>query len=178
MRKCGGTLLIAALAALVPSRAAAADPPGTKRVLLLHQELTSRPFRARFNAAFIDAVRADDESTIEVSEETIDTERFANPVRSQVFKGYLKTKYADRRFDAVVAVGSPALAFARESRDLFGATPIVSVGTPSPRLGAGDNTTGLQGGTWIPETLNLTLAIRPETRTLYVVDGARVGRKD
>src|SRR5215203_3004021 len=31
---------------------AAAEPAPVKRVLLLHQELGSRPFRARFNATF------------------------------------------------------------------------------------------------------------------------------
>src|SRR5262249_62187399 len=52
--------------------------------------------------------------------------------------------------------------------------PIVAIASPAGLIGGSDDdVTGLQGGFWISLTMDLALALRPDTRTVFVVDGAR-----
>jgi PAS domain S-box-containing protein len=165
-------LFVAVCAA--PARAAAAPAP-VKRVLLLHQELSSRPFRARFNATFVDALRADSAAPVDIYEEAIEPERFGTGDQPRLITSYLKDKYAGRPIDVLVVIGSRALEFARANRVIFG-NPAIVASVPGPGdIGAADdeNITGLHGGGWIRGTLDLALGLRPMTRRLVVVDGSR-----
>jgi len=149
-------------------------PAPVKRVLLLHQELGSRPFRTRFNAIFVDAIRAESAVPVDIYEETIEPERFGTGDQPRLITSYLKEKYASRGIDALVVVGSRALEFARANRAIFGSPAIVAY---VPRSGAfaapGDDVTGLQGGGWIGGNIDLALTLRPTTRRLVVIDGSR-----
>src|SRR5690348_13763044 len=119
------TLLAIPARPAVPEDAAA--PPAMKRVLLLHQEGISRPFRTQFDAAFIEALRLDESDPIDLDEEAIATERFPGPQQSRFITEYLRNKYAGRRIDVIVTVGNRALTFARENRGMFGDPAIVAV---------------------------------------------------
>lgn len=166
-----GLLCVAVL--MVATTALAADPP-IKRVLLLHQELTSRPFRARFNTTFIDALRTDDRTPIEVYEEAIESDRFTGVEQMRLVTEYLKNKYAGRKIDIIAVVGGPALAFAKEHRDMFGNPAIVAaVFRPGLIDEAAPAITGLQGGQGIAGTIDMALRLRPDTRRIFVVEGAR-----
>ena len=145
-----------------------------KRVLLLHQELGSRPFRARFNATFVDAIRSESAVPVDIYEEAIEPERFGTGDQPRLITSYLKDKYASRPIDVLVVVGSRALEFARANRAIFGNPAIVAfVPKPGEFAAAEDNVTGLQGGGWIQGTLDLALTLRPMTRRVVVIDGSR-----
>src|SRR5688572_15739114 len=75
---------------------AAAEPATPRRVLLLHQELASRPFRARFNATFVEAIRSEYATPVDIYEEAIEPERFGNGDQPRLITSYLKDKYAHR----------------------------------------------------------------------------------
>jgi PAS domain S-box-containing protein len=167
------TLLVAACAT---TASAAGEPAPVKQVLLFHQELGSRPFRARFNATFVDAIRADSAVPVDIYEEAIEPERFGTGDQPRLITSYLKDKYASRPIDVLVVVGTRALEFARANRTIFGNPPIVA-SVPGPGdIGAADeeNITGLHGGGWIGGTLDLALGLRPMTRRLVVIDGSRL----
>jgi PAS domain S-box-containing protein len=150
-----------------------ADPARAQRVLLLHHEGSARPlFRSKFDAAFAEALRSGDSVPIDLYEETIESERFSDVEQSRLFKDYLKGKYGDRPIDVIVAVGSRALHFARQNRELFGDPPVVSTVLRSGLIDPDGGITGLQSGVWIDGTVDLALALRPETRNIYVIDGA------
>ena len=163
---CAGVCAIASIAA-EPA------PAPVKRVLLLHQELGSRPFRARFNATFVDSIRAESAVPVDIYEETIEPERFGTADQPRLITSYLKEKYAGRPIDVLAVVGPRALDFARANRAIFGSPAIVGY---APRPGefatAGDNVTGLQGGGWIRGNIDLALTLRPMTRRLVVIDGS------
>ena len=124
-----------------------------KRVLLLHQELGSRPFRARFNATFVDTMRSESAMPVDIYEEAIEPERFGTGDQPRLITTYLKDKYASRPIDVLVVVGTRALEFARANRAIFGNPAIVAyVPKPGEIAAAEDNVTGLQGGGWIRAT--------------------------
>jgi signal transduction histidine kinase len=161
------------LAHALPVAQEQAGPPEAKRVLVLQREGVNNPFRAKFDAAFVEAVRSDDSIPIDLYEETLETDRFPGPEQSQLVRNYLKDKYADRKIDVIVAVGDTALTFARQNREMFGNPPIITVGTLGQIGGADDNVTGLQGGLSFRGTIDLALTLLPDTQRVYVVYGAR-----
>ena len=167
----GGLLLVSLLPA---NHAALAEPPASKRVLLLHQAGVGAPVRARFNAAFIEALRSHDSTPVDLYEEVIETASLAGAEHSDAVREYLQRKYANRIIDVIVAQGSVPLAFARQNRALFGNPPIVAVAMPAGQIeGATDDVTGLQGGMFATGTIALAMALRPDTETVFVIDGAR-----
>jgi PAS domain S-box-containing protein len=160
-------------------RVVAAEPPLIKRVLVLHQELASRPFRARFNAAFVEAMRTGDSAPIDIYEEGIEPERFQSADQMRLATDYLRNKYAGRKIDVIVVVGVKALAFARENRRMFGDSAIVAAVSQAGHIaGRDEDVTGLQDGFWIGGTLDLALALRPDTRYVFVVDGTHDNEGD
>jgi signal transduction histidine kinase len=169
------TTLAVALAVLMAASAKAnsADPPpATKRVLILHQELASRPQRARFNVAFLDQMRALNASRVEIFEESLDTERLPGSRQLQLTTDYLAAKYSDVNIDVIVAVGKQALDFSRQHRSTFGEPSIVAV-APTGLVPPEPGIAGLQGSGWIEGTIDLARALEPGLNRLIVVDGTR-----
>ena len=167
--------VVVAACATIAGVAGEPAPAAVKRVLLFHQELGSRPFRARFNVTFVDAIRADSAIPVDIYEEAIEPERFGTGDQPRLITSYLKDKYASRPIDVLVVVGTRALEFARANRVIFG-NPAIVASVPGPGvIGAADdeNITGLHGGGWISGTVDLALGLRPNTRRLVVIDGSR-----
>ena len=159
---------------LTPVAVRAAEPPATKRILLLHREGLGDPVRAGFDAAFIEVIRSASPVPIDLYVETVETERFPGPEQSRVVKEYLKDKYADRKIDVIVAVTDAALAFARQNSAMFGNPPIVAVASNENEIaGSTGNVTGLQGGRTFGQTVALARALFPETERVFVVWGTR-----
>src|SRR5262245_3090806 len=95
--RAGAVVVCAALfVAACATNSAAGGPAPVKRVLLFHQELGSRPFRARFNATFVDAIRTDSAAPVDIYEEAIEPERFGTGDQPRLITSYLKDKYASR----------------------------------------------------------------------------------
>ena len=92
--RAGAVVACAALfvAACATSTSAAGEPAPVKRVLLFHQELGSRPFRARFNATFVDAIRAGSSAPVDIYEEAIEPERFGTGMIEGVVKRFPRIK--------------------------------------------------------------------------------------
>lgn len=152
----------------------AEGPSATKRILLLHQAGVDEPLRARFDVAFVDAVRATRSIPIDLYEETIETRRFPGSQQSWLMKEYLRNRYADRTIDVIVAPAIGSLMFARLNREMFGSPAIVAIVPPSGQIvDRHGYITGLQGGSWVNGTVDLALSLLPGTRSVFVVDGAR-----
>src|SRR5262245_43609513 len=147
---------VACLVLFAAAVAGASDPPAPKRILLLNQIGGPGPFRGRFDISFLEALRSSDSPTIELYEETIETERLPGADQSRLMRDYLKYKYTGRKIDVIVAQGVVPLAFARQNRELFDNPPIVAIASPAGLIGGSDDdVTGLQGGFWISLTMDL-----------------------
>jgi PAS domain S-box-containing protein len=154
-------------------RLAAQAPQDTHTVLLLQRSAdVGASLRTRFDAAFADALRADHSTNVELYEETIESDRFPGAAQAQVFTSYLTRKYAGRKIDVIVATGFGPLSFARQHRRLFGNPPIVTTVSAPGHLDSNDNVIGLQGGFWVGQTISLAKQLLPDTRAVYVIDGA------
>jgi PAS domain S-box-containing protein len=168
---------IAGAIVLCLTATAGAESGGTssdaKGVLLLHQAGGPNTFRGRFNVAFVEAIRSGTSASIVLYEEAIETQRFPGPEQLRITRDYLKQKYAGRHISVIVAQGNETLTFARENRALFGNPPIVTIVAASGLIDPSDDITGLQGGFWITGTVDLARALRPDTRHVFVIDGAR-----
>jgi PAS domain S-box-containing protein len=173
LRRMVGWLAGLSLLACAPVTGVAQQPPATKRVLLLHQTGIGDPGTARFDAAFADALRSTDASQIDVYRESIEALRLPGTEQLRLAQEYLEEKYADRTIDVIVAQGMVALDFARQQRAAFGHPPIVGSASLKGALDMNDNVTGLEGGVWISETVDLALSLLPATQVVYVVDGTR-----
>jgi len=153
--------------------ATAQAPQDTHTVLLLQQSAdVGGALRSRFDTAFAEALHADGSTSIELYEETIESDRFPGADQASVFTSYLTRKYEGRRIDVIVAQGSSPLRFAREHRSLFGNPPIVTTISPPGQLNSKDNIIGLQGGFWLGDTVTLAKQLLPDTRAVYVIDGS------
>jgi PAS domain S-box-containing protein len=165
--------LLCAANVAAPAAAQTEPPVSTRHVLLLRRAGETGTFRNNFDIAFDRAIRAADANPIQVYEESIDAERFPGADQSRLVKEYLKVKYAGRSIDVIVAQGMSALLFARENRALFGDPPIVTRVTPLGQMSGPERITGLQGGYWVKGTIDLGMALLPDTRRVVVIDGAQ-----
>ena len=176
-----GAPAIAIVLVVCLAATATAESDGTsadaKGVLLLHEAGGPNIFRGRFNVAFVEAIRSGHADSIVLYEEAIETQRFPGPQQLEITRDYLKQKYAGRRISVIVAQGASTLEFARENRALFGNPPIVTIVSPSGLIAPSENITGLQGGFWITGTVDLARALLPDTRHVFVIDGARENQK-
>src|SRR4051794_10554525 len=103
--------------------------------------------------------------------EFIDQGRIAVPEYRVAVRDFLRTKYANQRFDLVIALQDPAAGFISEYRDeLFPETPVVFFGYSTlPRI---RNSTGISAGLNLNATLDLATALQPDLQHVFVVSGA------
>jgi signal transduction histidine kinase len=100
--------------------------------------------------------------------------RFPNPDFAPAFASYLKTKYHDRTFDAILTVQNTANQFMAKYRDeVFPGTPLVFIET-RPTTDRPPNATGIMISVDLRRTIELAAALQPGLRTVYVVSGASV----
>ena len=143
----------------------------TKRILLLQESGVASPSGLAFVAAFANEIRA---FGLDLYTEVVEQSRFPGAKYAQAVQSYLTRKYENRTFDVVVAVGVASLALARENRARFGNPAIVAVIGPSGYINTDDGVTGLEAARSVDGTLDLSLAMRPNTRRIVVLDSARV----
>ena len=160
------------LAVLFAASLAAQAAPGTRGVLVLHQGAIGGPVPTRFEDAFMSVMGSPDSEQIELYDESFATSRFPGPEQPRLVLDFLRNRYAERNIDAIVTLGAPPLNLARQARKVLGNPPIVALVASTGEIDSNDNITGLQGGLFINGTIDLALALRPETQSVLVVDGS------
>jgi signal transduction histidine kinase len=107
--------------------------------------------------------------------EYIDRGRFPGTQYKEAFCDFLRLKYKDHRFDAIIAMQDLALEFVGENRnDLFPDTPVVFVGnsTATKRI---ENSTGVVDFLDLASTVELAASLQPDLENVFVVSGADEG---
>ena len=104
--------------------------------------------------------------------EYIDQARFPDSAYQAAFREFLRLKYKNVRFDAVITVQDAALDLVRGARqELFPGAPIVFFAT-APVGDHIENATGLVTALNFSDTLALIAQLQPEVRQIFVVTGA------
>jgi len=157
---------------LAPFAARAQTPQPPKHILVLYERAAAlSPVRHAFFAALVNGARSATSARIDIYEETFDPSLPASRPFQVATRG-LMSKYKGRRIDVIVAMGGAPLALARLARRRLGDPPIVAIVGAPGQLDVNDNVTGLQGGFSIDGTLDLALALRPDTRSVLVIAGS------
>jgi signal transduction histidine kinase len=145
-----------------------------RRILSLHGYEPGRPADAAFTTAFRASLPLG--SDLELYSEYLDRIRFPGAAYERAFREWLRTKYARTPPDVIVAVGVDALDFlADPGSNPFPGVPVVFglvVGDSVAARRLPANFTGIVDHAPIRETLDLALALFPDTRRVVLVGGA------
>ena len=174
-----GLALGAALGALAMVDVSAGEPAAESRdrphrVLFIHAFEPGLPADAAFTSGLRSTLLLRGE--VALFSEHLDRERFPQPTYVEEFRGWIRTKYAHRPPDVIVAAGPAAAEFlADPATTPFPGVPVVfgMVGEgrlPVERLPP--NSIGLLEQYAFRETLALALALFPETEHVALAGGA------
>ncbi len=107
--------------------------------------------------------------------EFVDPARFPDPGYQTALATFLRLKYRDHHFDALIGIGDDAETFLATRRDVFdGAPPIVYYGTSLDRPRP-VNGTGIVGAVEFKPTVELAASLDPRLQHVYVVNGSDGG---
>jgi len=113
------------------------------------------------------------EDDIEIYVEYLDSKRFNDERHFLLFKDYIKRKYEDYEFDAVVTLDNDAFDFVLENHEeLFFNTPVVYCGInyyQEYEFEKYDFIRGIVERNDIKDTIEIALKLHPNTKNVYVV---------
>jgi len=165
-------MLVFSLWAAVASAEGSSSP---KRVVVLYWYDKDYPWNVMFDQSFQAALHSAASRPVEYYAEYLETNRFPAEKSSQLLHDYLREKYSDRKIDAVVATSDVSLDFLTKYRaDLFTTAPIVFVATKQPppdSLARDPGMTGIISINAYKKTLDLALALHPDTEQVFIISG-------
>ena len=168
-------LFVAVVILLLPSITRAQQVATPKRILLLYWNDRDYAGNIAFEQNFRAGLQSAPPGTVEYYSEYLESNRFPGEKQSLLLRDYLRTKYADRNIDVILAVTDQPLAFLLKYRhELFTHIPIVFVAVQSPtatELAAGPGITGIVYGGNQSSTLDLALRLHPGTEQVFIVSG-------
>jgi hypothetical protein len=163
------------IAAFLLSVAAHGQEPPPIRIMSLYWADPEVYDNAHFEPAVRAALQAGSERRVEYYSEYLDTNRFSNDKQVEVFRDYLRGKYAGRRIDVIIAQPQSLMFLLKYRAGLFPQTPILFIGAEAPsweRRAAPPGITGLVlSAKTAVRTLRLALKLHPDTRQVFVVSG-------
>ena len=149
---------------------------GTKTVLVIQASTQGASLFEEFQSAFVDSVRSDPGSSVEIYTEYLDVMSNRSEAYDQAVVEYMRQKYAGRKIDVIVGVSAPAIRFASRLRNtLFPDATLVYGAVDRRVLEDGlvpPGTVGVAVYFDIRETVELALRCNPGTKRVAVVLGA------
>lgn len=146
------------------------------RVLLLHDERYDLPGMRALDSSLVRTLTAALADTVEIYREMLDRSRFGTTRHQELWRDYLRAKYADTRPDVILALMGPSLDFLLQyGSEVFPGSPVVFVGVDRRDLGDRPlpaHVTGVLLERAFLPTLELALRLHPGTRQVAFVSGA------
>ena len=166
-------VLGSALLFLSPPPASAGESP--KRVLIFSSEQQQGPGVLIVNQSIRSTLKNGLPGPCLFYYEAQDSFRIPNEKYEGELVRLLQRKYDGERFDLIYALGTPALKFLLKHRgELFTDTPLIYVVVDQRQvanLDLGPNVTGVGGKMELAPTLDIALALQPQTQRVVVVAG-------
>ena len=166
-------VLTTAVLFLSPLLASAAESP--KRVLIFASEEQQGPGVLVVNQSIRSTLRNGRPAHFLFFYEALDSFRISTEKYEGELVRLLQRKYDGERFDLIYTVGTPALRFLLNHRsELFTDTPVIYVVVDqrqAANLDLGPNVTGVGGKMELAPTLDIALALQPQTQRVVVVAG-------
>jgi PAS domain S-box-containing protein len=162
----------------LPALSAIASPkplPERKRVLVIYSASRLMPAVIAFDEGLRNALHSGSPSGIRLYGEFFDLYRSLSPAADKRWVDYFRWRYADQKFDLIVAVEAPALEFLERHRaDLFPDVPVVFCLLSNNPSGIHVYPRGFTGVLVPPDwdaTLRALLRLQPKVRDIAVVAG-------
>ena len=177
-RACYGVTVIFVLALLFfQSGPVSAEEKVRHSILIINPFDRALPVSARFLSALTTSLEPYDLNTFEIFQENLDMDRIESNKYLDSLAAFLSTKYASKKFDAIVTFSELSLNF------LLGRCSSLSQGTPVVAVGASKREYASEGSgrEIIPiladrddakQTIDLILHLQPKVRKIYIVLGA------
>ncbi len=147
-----------------------------RRVLMLHAFNYTFPATTRIGEAARKRLLEHSGQKIEVDAEFLDLARASEPDYEPRIADFLRQKYARRRPDLVMSLGSAALPFLMKHRDAIAPNiPVVFTGISSQgyaEIQARPGFTGIISSFDLRKTLELAGSLQPDARQLFVIAGS------
>jgi len=145
-----------------------------KRVVILYDERLDFPGLAALDASLVRSLNAGAAVPLEIYREQLDLSRFAGQSHEIETRDYLRTKYAAKPIDVVIAAMQPSLGFLlRHGQRIFPNVPIVFCGIDKRELPGTlpPHVTGVLVKREFRPTLDLALRLHPGTQRVVFVAG-------
>jgi PAS domain S-box-containing protein len=166
-------VLIVALPFLSPPLASGAETP--KKVLIFSSEDSYLPAITILNQAIRTTLISDSPVRVQFYNEAQDSYRIANEKYEEELVRLLQRKYDGEHIDLIYVLSTPALKFLLKHRsELFSLTPVVFIVVDQSQVGnlnLGSQVTGVSGKVELRPTLDIALALQPQTQRVVVVAG-------
>src|SRR6185503_994832 len=147
----------------------------TKRVLIVSAYDTNLPGFVALNRAIRSTVKDSSPVRVDFFYEAQENTRIPIDKYEQDLVSYLRKKYAGEKFDLIIMVGAPALKFvSRHEAEFFADTPRLFLFFDEREETAYSfwpKITGVWVKVDIAETVEIALALHPETQRVVVVSG-------
>src|SRR5262245_4666373 len=147
-----------------------------RRVLMLH---SYGPYFAPWSAVsgrFREELIKQSPHAIDLYEASLNTARLAHPPDEVPFVDYLRSLFAARDLDLVVAIGAPAARFVQRYRaELFASTPLLIAGTDARFIDEAKltpNDAAVASTLDLPKLIENILQVLPETTNIAFAIGA------
>jgi ABC-type uncharacterized transport system substrate-binding protein len=148
----------------------------TRNVLLFFSEDAHQPSMVLLNQSIRGAFSRGAQGRIQFYSEYLDQMRLPEVHYREQLINFLRMKYADQKFDLIIAIGNPALRLSMEySPTLFPDTRIVFIVLDPDDLEGltlTSKVTGVTGSVELRSTLDLALNLQPSIAQVVVVTGA------
>jgi signal transduction histidine kinase/ABC-type uncharacterized transport system substrate-binding protein len=168
-------LYLALLMASPLGMTTASAEQATKRVLIISAYDANLPGFVALNLAIRSTVRAGSPVRVDFFYEAQENKRIPIEKYEQELVSYLRQKYAGEKFDLIIMVGASALKFlTRHEAELFTDTPRLFFffdEREETAFSLWPHITGIWVKVDIAQTLEIALALHPETQRVVVVSG-------
>ncbi len=173
-----GKVLLCALAAALPLLLAPPEAIGAgspKKVLILSSEDSYGPAIMLLNQSIRSTLKNGLPDGVQFFYEAQDNFRISNEKYEEELVRLLERKYDGEHIDLIYVLGLPSLKFLLKHKDtLFSDTPVIFIVTDLRQvadLNLGSNVTGVGGKVELRPTLEIALALQPQTQRVVVVAG-------
>jgi hypothetical protein len=167
-------VLVAALPLLFPPVASATE--ASRKVLILSSEDPFLPAVTISNQAIRTTLTNGSPDRVHFYSEAQDSFRIPNEKYEEELVTLLQRKYDGEHIDLIYVISTPALKFLSKHRgELFSDTPVIFVVVDPSQvadLELGPQITGVSGIVDLSPTLDIALALQPETQRVVVVAGS------
>ncbi len=163
--------ILTSTSGLIMCTAVSAQP--SQAVLAVYWSSEDFPSSLVMDSTMREIFHARSDVAVDFYAEYLESDRFPGEEPTLAFRDYLKRKYHGRRIDVVIAIAEEALNFVFQHHgELFPHAAVVfSTAQSAPRIpgGLGAGVTGVVAGIRDYETLEMSLALHPNTEHVFVV---------